>query len=426
MPRKLRFPPYPAKPHASNQARICVQGETHYLGEHGSPESWAEYHRLLGLWRKRQEDGPPPVPAAGPAETVGALLARYMEHARRKYRHPDGRPKGELSNIRHGVEPLARLHARTPLPEFGTKALRGLLEATATGSWLTAAEKADRLEHGRNVGWCRRLVNLNLSRVKSVFRWGVLEELLPGSQLHDLTAVRGLAEGEYGVRETGEVPPVPEGDLAKVLPRLGPVVREFVELLLLTGARPSELLRLTPSGLNREGEVEVAKGYKVQLGAGVVAYQPDRHKTAHRGHKRVILFGPQAQALLAPLLEGRAPDAPLFSPREARARRNEAARAARKTKVQPSQDSRARPGARRPADCYTVDVIGDDVERACGRAGVPRWTLYQLRHSAGSRIASEFSPEVARILLGHTDLRTTRSYLVDDLHQVAQALREVG
>lgn len=44
--RRSTFPPYPARAHASKQARIRLRGKDFYLGAHGSPESLAEYARL--------------------------------------------------------------------------------------------------------------------------------------------------------------------------------------------------------------------------------------------------------------------------------------------------------------------------------------------------------------------------------------------
>ncbi len=74
-----------------------------------------------------------------------------------------------------------------------------------------------------------------------------------------------------------------------------------MRLQLLTGMRPGELCNLTP------GEVDGP--------ADVWNYRPEQHKAAHRGHKRVVAIGPQAQGILAKY-RLRADDASCFSPEE--------------------------------------------------------------------------------------------------------------
>jgi len=152
--------------------------------------------------------------------------------------------------------------------------------------------------------------------------------------------------------ETDDVAPVPEENLAATVPCCNHVVRAVVELLL-TAARPKEIRLLRPRDVNTQGRVEVAKGYWVQLGAGVWAVRLKRHKTAAKKVRRVILFGPRARAILRPFLE-RPPDAYLFAPAEAIVKRDADRRAARESKAQPSQICRKRPGARRkPGDHYS-------------------------------------------------------------------------
>lgn len=428
MPRTPRFPKYPGRVHTSRQARIVLDGKAVYLGKFGSPESWAEYNRLLNEWRARQSTAGASAPA-GQVRTVGELVVRFLEYADQHYKNPDGTPKPERNHFRHAVAPLLRLYGRTLLQDFGPKAMRTVQAAMASGSWLTDEERA-RLRAKRpgcGDGWCRRVVNRMTTRIKTLFRWGVREELIPESKANALDSVRGLAEGEFGVRETEDTMPVPEENLAKTLAELKSVQRALVETLLLTGARPSELFRLTPAGIDRTGSVELGPGYRVQLGEGCWAFQPRKHKTSYKGHRRVILFGPKAQALLQPLLEGKGQDDPVFSPQQAVARWRTLQRQSRKSKVQPSQESRAKAQPRRkPGKQYTCSALDHALAAACERAGVPCWSCYQLRHSAATRVLEQFGPEVARTVLGHAGWELLATYAVDSLRKAADAAREAG
>ncbi len=315
----------------------------------------------------------------------------------------------------------------TLLLEFGSKALRRVQAAMATGSWLTDREREQMQAQGHaGTGWCRRVVNRMTTRVKTMWHWAVLEELGTEAQEATLYRVRGLAEGEHGVRETADVPPVPEADLATVLPHLSPIPRLLVDALLLTGARPSELLRLTPADLNRSGSVEVMRSYHVPLGA-IWCAQPTRHKTAHKGHRRVVLLGPRLQALLLPWLAGRAPDRPIFSPAESEIQRRAQARAHRKTRVQPSQQDRRRiDPARKPGEVYTCSALNHALGYACAKAGVPHFSPYRLRHNAATRLLEEFGPDVARVILGHKTFNMLPIYAVDALKKAAEAVGKVG
>lgn len=406
-----RFPAYPDRPHRSGQARIRIDGRDVYLGVHGSPESWAEYQRLLAAWRAGEPIGRETT--AAPVRLVRDLVGRYLLWAERHYTDRDGTVRNELRNVRFALRPLLILHGHTPLGDFGPRALKGLLQTAAAGTY-----------EGNRGPWSRRFANANLARWKGVWRWAESEELVPPGTYHQMQTVRGLQPGQALERE--EVPPVPEADYAAAVPHLGPVVRQAVELLALTGARPSELLALVPGAIDRGGVVELARGYRVQLPAGVWVVQPGKHKTARKGKRRVILFGPTAQAVLAPLLEGLESDQPIFSPRRAREARWAAARASRKSRVQPSQVARSRPGARQPAERYTVEALRLAIGRACDKAGVPHFSGYQLRHLAATRLAKEYGPAVAGAILGHEHAATTAVYALPDLQAAARAMGEAG
>jgi integrase len=179
--------------------------------------------------------------------------------------------------------------------------------------------------------------------------------------------------------------------------------------------RPGEVVRLRSCELRRDGP------------GGCWLWEPAAHKNAWRGHKRVVLFGPRAQAVLLPLLEGRDPEAFVFSPAESVRGWRSAQRAVRKTPVQPSQRDRSKRRPRRaPGACYTTFSYRQAVARACRRAGVQPWFPLQLRHSAASRLAEQFGPEVARLVLGHKTIDTTRLYIQDNLDKAARALSEAG
>jgi hypothetical protein len=49
------------------------------------------------------------------------LLLRFLDHAERYYRLPDGSPTTEVAEIRRWIRPARELFGDTPAAEFGPK-----------------------------------------------------------------------------------------------------------------------------------------------------------------------------------------------------------------------------------------------------------------------------------------------------------------
>src|SRR4051794_3143258 len=126
MPR-TRIPAYRCyKP--KNLGLVVLDGKQHYLGPYGSPESVAEYKRLLQEFLAKEVVNSP----AGHADrsvTLDELILAFWVHAREHYRSPDGSPSGELENLRVALRPLRRLYGQKPAREFGPIGLRAVRAA---------------------------------------------------------------------------------------------------------------------------------------------------------------------------------------------------------------------------------------------------------------------------------------------------------
>src|ERR1700733_4817675 len=144
----------------SGQAIVTLDGRDHYLGPHGSQTSIAEYDRLTAEWltagRRMTQPGQNSV-----APTVEHIIHGFWTHAQIHYRAPDGNPTGELDNFRHALRPLRRLYGTSSPLQFGPKALKAVREQMVV------------------MGCCRTNINRRISRIKSVFRWAVENELIP-------------------------------------------------------------------------------------------------------------------------------------------------------------------------------------------------------------------------------------------------------
>lgn len=350
MPRPRKsVPPYTHhKP--TNQAFVRVPDGNGgrrfvYLGRFDSPESHAEYRRVLA----ELEAAPAGIAVAGtsptastPSPLLNQIILGFLRWALTHYRQADGSPTSEIDEIKRSIAPLRKLYGHAPAAQFGPKALAAVRQ------------------HMVGLKWCRTLINRRVDRVKRMFKWAASEELSPVTVYQALRTLPGLQAGRTEASESKPVEPAAAAQVATALPFLNAHVRAMVELQLASGMRPGEVRRLTLAQVDRSGELWL--------------YRPTQHKSRHRGKARVVVFGPKARAVLDAFLAGRTvpPDVAVFNPAREREERFAAMRAKRKSKVQPSQESRKKKNPkRRPRTSYSATAYDHAIARACERAGVP-------------------------------------------------------
>jgi integrase len=151
------------------------------------------------------------------------------------------------------------------------------------------------------------------------------------------------------------------------------------------------------------------------------------HKTAWRGHQRIIAIGPRAQQLLKRWLRLNVGEF-LFQPRESVAMLGAERRQQRKTPMTPSQARRRRKTRplRSPGERYTVGAYGRAIERAAAKAAVPPWNPNQIRHSRATEIRREFGLDAARVVLGHRSPGITEVYAELDANKATEVMERLG
>lgn len=414
----------------------------YWLGEYGTPESWERYHRLIAEWERKDRRLPARAPldpgtTAVQGRTISEIIREYW-HWAQAYYHPHR--WGAMKTV---LQLLRRYYGQTPAAAFGPKSLRLLREEMIRG--------ADTAERGRGP-WSRKYINSQVQCIRHLFKWAAAEELVPASVHQSLCTLQPLKRGRSAARETHKVGPVPQHLLDTTKPHLSRPVRALVELQLLTGARPGELLEMRGCDLEMDQR------------AGVWTYRPDRHKNAFRERERVIYLGPQAQKTLSQFMTTDRPtNAFLFSPIEAEAERRAALNAARQTPLscgnRPGTHRQAAP-QRKPGDHYTPNSYRRAIEYACLKAfplpaplaRLPkekvkawrerirpqwaevkawrqghRWHPHQLRHNAATLLRREFGLEAAQLALGHASAQITDAvYAERDHAKVVEIMRKIG
>ena len=99
-----------------------------YLGAYNSPESRAEYARLVAELHSAPANTPP-LPRAG--LTVNEVLLAFLDHAERHYRRPDGTATREVGEFKQVIRAVRRLYGETSAAAFGPRAVS---RPSATGS----------------------------------------------------------------------------------------------------------------------------------------------------------------------------------------------------------------------------------------------------------------------------------------------------
>jgi len=74
---------------------------------------------------------------------------------------------------------------------------------------------------------------------------------------------------------------------------------------------------------------------------------------------------------------------------------------------------------------YSASSFRNAVKRGCRRAGVVRFTPYDLRRSAATRVRSELGKEAAKLLLGHVSTDTTEIYLLDEVKETMKVAKQL-
>ena len=183
----------------------------------------------------------------------------------------------------------------------------------------------------------------------------------------------------------------------------------------------------------RPGELVVMRGIDLDTSGKVWLYRPGsdrgphgKHKTAWRGHGKVVCVGPRGREVVRKYLKTDL-YAYLFSPREAMEERWAEQRRNRRSKVQPSQECRRKQNPGKVlGSCYTTDSYRTAIAKGCDKAGVPHWHPHQLRHNAGTRLRKEFGVDIARIILGHTSPIVTEIYAELDREKALAVVGKIG
>ena len=328
--------------------------------------------------------------------TVAAAVKRYEEHAATYYAG-----SREVLNIGHTLRALVEI--------------AGDMDASEVGPATIDRYRAAQIDRDISLG----VINQRVRTIRRAWKWLASKRLVSLESWQALCSVEPLKRGRCSARVTEPVRPVADSVVEATIDALPPSLAAMVRLQRLTGMRPGEVCAMTWAEIDRSGEVWV--------------YEPREHKTAHHGHRRRIMLGPRAQAILAPFV-GLSLGA-VFSPNFAMTERDAMARDAYEPpkgaydyRTWRCYQSRlaARTQRHDRGDQWTTVGYAQAIRRAAQAAEQPHWSPNQLRHSAATEARRRGGLDVAQMLLGHRHAEVTEVYAETDLARLSEWVRRYG
>lgn len=384
MGRKKSLLPTYLKHDATGQARIVWGGKTIYLGKFGSPESHAKHAQIcaeiLATGSLKTTDG---------QIKLSKLVARFMADMEREYTQRGSR---EAKQMARAMRYLVESYGEDSAEEMTTRKLLILQRL-----WIDKP-------------MTRSTVNMYTGYILRLYEWATRYEYVAASVWHGLQSVGRIKE-RHALKRTKKVRRVDWDQVEAIRPFIAPVLWDVIQVQWHTGMRAEEVLKMKPGMIDQSAWV----------------YCMTDHKTDEYIDEKYIFLGPKAREVILPYLAGRPTDKPLFSPKEAQAMRYQSMRAIRKSKVQPSQKSRAKQSPERsPGDKYQNTSYFRAISTACKRAGIKPWTSHQLRHTKGTGVRKRFGLEGAQVTLGHKSIKTTEIYAEPDMELAKRIAEELG
>lgn len=425
----------------TNTARIVINGKVYSLGRWGSDEARMRFDTFIAAYvtsgrtsidaaraalaaptaavrpatAVRAVVTPPPrSPAPTQAEsglTVGELASRYLRHIQ------ETKPNYRGSSLWHGalaasraVRPIAAM----PAAAFGSRALAQVQQQLIDTPMPTRRKAKAGDEPPPPKHRSRRYINDVIGRVRQMFNWGVLQELVPDDRVKALEIVPTIVRGQTKARETKKRKPVRPSVVRATLPYLTPEMADLIWFMRLTGCRPSEAARMK---LNRIRDRD----------RRVWRYVPRKHKTAHHGKQRHIAIGPQAQAIILAHTAGRSDDDFVFTPqRSVRPRQvRDGVISIEPTKPSPLVGRKFTKDAIRRAVSRAI-VKANTARSAEGGSLLPSWTPYQLRYTRTKEARARGGRETARAVAGHSRATMTDHYAPENWGKAARFAAQHG
>lgn len=185
----------------TGQGYVRLNGKFHYTGVYGTPESEQRYQQIVAEWLaagKPVDFSLSDKPKADERLTLVELAADYWRHCQAYY-VKNGKPTDEQSYVRSALRYVRVMFGDSAVDDFGPLKLQKIQQQMVDD------------------GLSRKYINKQSMRLKSMFSWGVTQEMVASSVADALRHVPGLRKGRTAARETAKIQPVSDDDLEATL-----------------------------------------------------------------------------------------------------------------------------------------------------------------------------------------------------------------
>ena len=367
-----------------DRAYVRIDGVRHRLGKWGSDKAQVSYDALIASWlasgrvntdgataAKPAEAKPAPPPYSSGVLTVADLLALWMEDIATNGKGIESSSYGSARAAGRAMSAYLTL----PVDDFGPKVFKQIMRDYAKTPVVTRKLLKDGTVINVERPRTRKYVNSVMVRIRKMFQWAVTEEMIDAAKAWRLQSVTLLEYGDPHAKESEDRQPAKQEVVQATLGALTRECAALIEVLSLTGCRPSEVCRMTMDQIyDRDKKVW--------------RYVPRRHKNSWRGKIRHVAIGPRCQKIIEKQVEefGLADTDAIFSPRRS---------VPRKKKLGSNPDPRAK-------EFYGSNIVRKAVARACEVAGVEHWFPYQMRYAVGAKARQQGGIATTSATLGNS------------------------
>jgi len=391
----------PAPKKARNSLVAYVDGKRVTFGQWGDPAALKKFAEFFQNRQNGEQKKLPPDSPMGGQDGGGSAFNTACCSPQ------DGGDYPLIADLVAAFLPYAKEHKGNGFYGFRVVCRALLRYASLTTAEFDAFLLRELQDGFVKADYNRTNVNRYVGYAIYVFRWGETRRLVPPGKSGQLRAIESLPPGM--AREPESRQDVPFDVVEKTLPYLLPIYQAIIRLLMATGARPSEILGMKLSEIERK---------TVEIGGKMVEkwqFCPKNHKTAKKNKRRIIVFWAKEQAILAPYLDEKAPNSAIFRTKIVILEHYAAMRSQKTTPVsrkQRKQDKRrkSQPNAHitETIHSHTLGIaVGKAIEKANRELPsdqqIPKWTVYQIRHTFATLATLRLGEEAAALLLGHSN-----------------------
>jgi integrase len=331
------------------------------------------------------------------------------------YELRDGRTNPTLTRLNQ-LKPFFDPYTNWPVSEFGSDELKAVQDSLVEYRYFYAKHDNE------PIGYTRDSINRMINSIRTMWQWGIGREVTTEAQRQRLKDVRPLRAGRTLARDRPKRATVTLEEFNKVTEKLTSVVADMLHVIWATAMRPSEVCRMRPFDISQDDP-----DCWLYVPGSDASHVGD-HKMAHLHRIRAIPLTSEVQGILKARIKNLRSKACIFNPAESLKEVVDRRSNARKTPLScgnRSGTNRKEHPMIKPGEEYTSRSLRAALKRACRRAGVERFTPYDLRRSAATRIRSKLGKEAAKLILGHVSTDTTEIYLLDEVKETMKVAKQL-